>query len=96
MAFEPVKAGWLKFTPRTDAEAGAIVGSAEVLVDDSTAAGAVDGTGATDEAGADDGGTEDGGTTDGGTTDGGTTDGGTNDGGKDGGGVIGYCTCAPA
>lgn len=86
MAFEPVKAGWLKFAPRTDAAAGAIDGSAEVLVDDRTVAGAVDGTGGTEDAGADDGGTEDGG----------TTDGGTNDGGKDGGGVIGYCTCAPA
>lgn len=96
MAFEPVKAGWLKFAPRTAAEAGATAGSTEALVDESTVAGAVDGTGGTEEAGATDGGTRDGSTDDGGTSDGGRDDGGTDDGGTDNGGVIGYCVCAPA
>ncbi len=85
MAFEPVKAGWLKLSPRTDAEAGATEGSGAAFVDGSTVAGADEGAGGTEVPGADDGGTDDGGTDDD-TTVGGTVDGG----------VIGYCVCAPA
>ena len=81
VALDPVNAGWLKFAPRTDAEAGATAGSAAR----STEAG-------TDEAGAEDGETDVGGTDDAGADEGGTD----NDGTDDGGGVIGYCVCAPA
>ena len=83
VAFEPVKAGWLKFAPRTAAGAGA--GSATAVAVGSTEAGA-------EEAGADDGDTDGGGTDDAGADEGGTD----NDGTDDGGGVIGYCVCAPA
>ena len=86
VALEPVKAGWLKFSPRTDAEAGATAGSAGALADGNTAGG-VEAAGGTEEAGADDAGADDGGTEKGGTDEGGTDEGGS---------VIGYCVCAPA
>ena len=84
VAFEPVKAGWLKLAPRIDAEAGATAGSGAAVAAGSTEAGA-------EEAGADDGDTDVGGTDDAGADEGGTDNDGTDDGG-----VIGYCVCAPA